>query len=118
MLQLLDYDAKGQFCDKECLPMPRSYFTCPAANAALQFKYFTQLSAWLFRRLQIEATWGKYDDPQTICTNLCVLLKDVGVQGADSVGPQKLKAGWGDSVLGILHSLVKLVLQRTNFRYV
>ncbi|CAD7972984.1 unnamed protein product [Amoebophrya sp. A120] len=117
MLQLLDYDGKGQFCDKEMMPMPRSYFSGAAPNAALQFKYFAQLCAWLFRRLQIEPTWGKYDDPQTICTNLCVLLKDAGVAGSESVSPQKLKQGYGESVLGILHSLVKLTLQRANFRY-
>lgn len=56
---LLDYDGKNQFCDKEMMPMSRQYFCSPAPNSALQFKYFTSLCAWLFKKVNIEATWGK-----------------------------------------------------------
>lgn len=115
MLMLLDYDGRGQFCDKEMLPMSRSYFCHSASNQALQFKYFSQLCAWLFKKVNIEAAWGKYDDPHTISTSLCVLLKDVGIDS--DFPPGKLKQGCGDGVLHILHSLVKFVMERLSFRY-
>ena len=43
--------------EKNFLVIPEHY---PALNQALQFKYFTQLCSWLFTKINVEATWGKY----------------------------------------------------------
>jgi len=113
MLMVLNYDSqdKDGFCDKEHQPMSRQYFAYPAANSSQQFKYFTQLCSWLLKLIQKEATWGKYDDPNTICTNLCVELTELGVP---EVPPGKLKSGSGEGVCHVLHGLSKEVLKRVK----
>lgn len=113
MLQLLDYET--QFCDKELKPMSRTYFVYAAANTSQQFKYFNLLVVWCLGKVRVEANWGKYDDPTTICTNMLIALKEVGVQV--DVSPGKLKQGSGDGVCAVLHSLVKEILRRSGFEY-
>jgi estrogen-related receptor beta like 1 len=115
MLMLLDYETG--FCkdNKELKPMSRTYFTCKAENAALQFKYFSQLVAWCLQRLNLQADWDEYDDPNTVITNMLRMLPENGIQA--NVQPAKLKQGNGDHVCQLLHTLTKEVLRRTNFEY-
>jgi estrogen-related receptor beta like 1 len=116
MLMLLDYEQT--FCSKELKPIARTFFTYPAANTAYQFKYFTQLVVWLLKMVKPagwEADWDEYDDPNTVITNMQVLLKDVGIQ-VNAV-PAKLKQGYGDSVCLVLHSLLREVLRRVSFEW-
>lgn len=94
--------------------MSRQFFAYAASNSSHQFKYFTQLCSWLLRMIGKEATWGKYDDPNTICTNLCVELKDLGVP---DIPPSRLKAGSGEGVCHVLHGLTKEVLKRIKFQW-
>jgi estrogen-related receptor beta like 1 len=108
MLQLLDYEAK--FCDKELQPISSMYFVYPASNQAQQFKYFASLVAWLLGLCDAQPTWKKYDNPNTICTNMLVALKEFGVPA--DLAPSKLKNGYGDGVCAVLHELVKKVFQK------
>jgi estrogen-related receptor beta like 1 len=108
MLQLLDYEAK--FCDKELQPISSMYFVYPASNQAQQFKYFASLVAWLLGLCDAQPTWKKYDNPNTICTNMLVALKDFGVSA--DLAPSKLKNGYGDGVCNVLHELVKQVFTK------
>mmetsp|Transcript_112788 Transcript_112788/g.318884 ORF Transcript_112788/g.318884 Transcript_112788/m.318884 type:complete len:405 (-) Transcript_112788:194-1408(-) len=113
MLMLLDYE--NRFCNKEMKPMSRTFFAYPAANAASQFKYFTQLVVWLLTMIQQQADWDEYDDPNTVITNMLVVLKNLGLPV--NVVPGKLKQGWGDGVCLVLQSLLREVLRRTNFEW-
>mmetsp|Transcript_71479 Transcript_71479/g.149437 ORF Transcript_71479/g.149437 Transcript_71479/m.149437 type:complete len:414 (-) Transcript_71479:139-1380(-) len=113
MLMLLDYETR--FCNKEMKPMSRTYFVYPAANPAGQFKYFAQLVAWSLSLMKLQADWDSYDDPNTVITNMLVILKDCGVQ-VNAV-PGKLKQGYGDSVCLVIHSLLREVLRRVGFEW-
>lgn len=113
MLMLLDYEQ--QFCNKELKSMSRVFFAYPAANPAYQFKYFTQLVVWLLKLIRQQADWDEYDDPNTVITNMLVILKDVGV--VVNAVPGKLKQGYGDSVCTVLTSLLKEVLKRLQFEW-
>eukprot|EP00933_Yihiella_yeosuensis_P037341 TRINITY_DN3123_c4_g1_i1.p1 TRINITY_DN3123_c4_g1~~TRINITY_DN3123_c4_g1_i1.p1 ORF type:complete len:407 (+),score=134.62 TRINITY_DN3123_c4_g1_i1:97-1317(+) len=113
MLSLIDYE--NRFCSKELKPMPRTFFAYPAANPAHQFKYFTQLVVWCLGLMKMQADWDEYDDPNTVITNMLVILKDAGVQ-VQAV-PGKLKTGYGDSVCYVLHGLLKEVIRRTGFEW-
>lgn len=113
MLMLLDYET--EFCNKELKPLPRTFFVQPAANTAYQFKYFTQLVLWLFKKVRVKADWDEYDDPNTVITNMLVNLKDTGIQ-VNAV-PGKLKLGYGESVCMVLNSLLKEVLRRIGFQW-
>merc|ERR550537_1316483 len=110
---LLDYEAK--FCDKEMRPISRTFFAYPAANTAYQFKYFTQLVVWLLGMLRQKADWDEYDDPNTVITNMLVVLKDIGLQV--NVVPGKLRQGYGESVCLVLQSLLREVLRITGFEW-
>jgi len=115
MLMLLDYEVK--FCNAEMKPLNRTYFAFPAPNSAQQFKYFTQLLVWLLKQRdpRWEPTWDEYDDPNTLITNLLVVLKDANIQ-VNAV-PAKLKTGFGDGVCQVLHSTLKEVLRQTRFEW-
>lgn len=113
MLTLLDYE--NRFCNRELKPLARTFFAYPAANSAHQFKYFTQLVVWSLSLIRLQADWDEYDDPNTVITNMLVILKDAGVQ-VQTV-PGKLKIGYGDSVCQVLHGLLKEVLRRVGFEY-
>lgn len=92
-LRLLDYDGVNEFCTSELPPVHKSFFLSGLSNQALQFKYFTSLCAYLIQKITgREATWGKYDDPNTVTTNLIVLLKDIGLQVNVEIAPGKLKS--------------------------
>ncbi|KAF4670168.1 Intraflagellar transport protein 57 [Perkinsus olseni] len=110
MLNILDYEAN--FCDKDTPPVHPIYFCGPAGNAALQFAYFTRLVAWLLSLLKKRAAWDEYDDPHTVCTNILVALKDAGLPA--DFPPQRLKTGYGDTVL---HGLCGKVIEKTGFRF-
>jgi len=115
MLMLLDYEVK--FCNAEMRPLSRTYFAFPAPNSAQQFKYFVQLLVWLLKQRDArwEPTWDEYDDPNTLITNLLVVLKDANIQ-VNAV-PAKLKTGFGDGVCQVLHSTLKEVLRQTKFEW-
>jgi len=113
-LMLLDYENK--FCNKELKPLTRVFFTYAAANPALQFKYFTQLVAWGLSLLNQQADWDEYDDPNTVITNMLVIVKDMGLQ-VNTV-PGKLKQGFGDGTCLLLTALFKEILRRSGFQYV
>eukprot|EP00440_Ansanella_granifera_P043490 gb/GFBE01047141.1/.p1 GENE.gb/GFBE01047141.1/~~gb/GFBE01047141.1/.p1 ORF type:complete len:406 (+),score=148.64 gb/GFBE01047141.1/:1-1218(+) len=113
MLMLLDYESR--FCTKELKPLARTFFAYQAQNPAHQFKYFTQLVVWALSLIKLQADWDEYDDPNTVITNMLVILKDAGVQ-VQAV-PGKLKAGYGDSVCQVLNALLKEVLRRVGFEY-
>jgi len=112
-LMLLDYETR--FCTKELKPMSRTFFAYPHSNPAIQFKYFTQLVVWCLSLMNLQADWDEYDDPNTVITNMLVILKDVGVQ-VNAV-PGKLKTGYGDSVCLVLHSLLREVFRRSGFEW-
>lgn len=112
-LMLLDYETR--FCNQEMKPLARTYFAYPAQNTAHQFKYFTQLVVWGFSLVKQQADWDEYDDPNTVITNMLVILKDLGVQ-VNTV-PGKLKQGYGDGVCLVLQSLFKEILRRTGFEW-
>jgi len=112
-LMLLDYETR--FCNKEMKPVSRIYFAYPAQNTAHQFKYFTQLVVWGLSLLRVQADWDEYDDPNTVITNMLVMLKDLGVQ-VNTV-PGKLKQGYGDGVCMVLHGMFKEILRRSGFEY-
>lgn len=114
MLSVLNYET--EFCDKELRPMSRCFFVYTASNQAQQFKYFTQLVSWLLKKAGSQATWQKYDDPNTVCTSMLVAFKELGLQGVD-VPPQKLKQGSGEGVCQVLHNLLKEVLKRIDFEF-
>merc|ERR1719473_1857037 len=113
MLMALNYEIR--FCDKEMRPMARSYFCYSAQNSAQQFKYFTNLVIWLLKQVEREANWGKYDDPNTVCTNMLIALKDLGIKV--DMPPGKLKQGFGDGVCSVLHCLLKGVLKAIGFEW-
>mmetsp|Transcript_27077 Transcript_27077/g.62617 ORF Transcript_27077/g.62617 Transcript_27077/m.62617 type:complete len:402 (+) Transcript_27077:57-1262(+) len=113
MLMLLDYET--QFCNKELKPIPRTFFVYPYANTAYQFRYFTQLVGWCFKLLKREPDWDEYDDPNTVITNITVMLKNMNIQ-VNAV-PGKLKAGFGDSVCQLLCDLCHEVLRQLGFEY-
>eukprot|EP00746_Dinoflagellata_sp_MGD_P002383 gnl/MRDRNA2_/MRDRNA2_104630_c0_seq1.p1 gnl/MRDRNA2_/MRDRNA2_104630_c0~~gnl/MRDRNA2_/MRDRNA2_104630_c0_seq1.p1 ORF type:complete len:406 (+),score=119.35 gnl/MRDRNA2_/MRDRNA2_104630_c0_seq1:77-1294(+) len=113
MLSILDYET--EFCDKELRPMSRCYFVYPAQNGSQQYKYFTQLVVWLLKKVGREANWGKYDDPNTTCTNMLIALKEFGLPV--NLPPGKLKQGYGEGVCSVLHSLVSGVLKATEFQW-
>jgi estrogen-related receptor beta like 1 len=113
MLMLLDYETK--FCTKELKPMARTYFVYPAPNPAQQFKYFTSLVVWGLELLRLQANWDEFDDPNTVITNMLVILKDQGIQ-VNAV-PGKLKPGSGESVCLLLNTMYREVLRRTGFEY-
>lgn len=113
MLMLLDYETR--FCNKELKPLSRTFFAYPATNPAHQFKYFTQLVVWALKMIRLQPDWDEYDDPNTVITNMLVILKDAGLQ-VNAV-PGKLKQGFGDSVCMVLHTLLKEVLRRLNFEW-
>jgi len=113
MLMLLDYETR--FCTKELKPMSRAFFAYAAQNPAHQFKYFTQVVVWSLTLMKLQADWDEYDDPNTVITNMLVILKDCGVQ-VNAV-PGKLKQGYGDSVCLVLHSLLREVLRRVGFEW-
>jgi estrogen-related receptor beta like 1 len=108
MLQLLNYET--EFCDKELPPISQVFFVYAASNQAQQFKYFHQLVAWLLTLGEGAPTWKKYDNPNTICTNMLVALKEFGVTA--ELAPSKLKNGYGDGVCQVLHELVKKVFSK------
>lgn len=112
-LMLLDYEVK--FCSKELKPLTRIFFAYPAPNTAHQFKYFTQLVVWGLSLLRQQADWDEYDDPNTVITNMLVVLKDLGIQ-VNTV-PGKLKQGFGDGVCLLLNALFKEILRRSGFEY-
>jgi len=112
-LMLLDYETK--FCNREMKPLSRTFFAYPGQNPAHQFKYFTQLVVWGLSLVRQQADWDEYDDPNTVITNMLVVLKDMGLQ-VNTV-PGKLKQGYGDGVCLVLHSLFKDVLRRTGFEF-
>lgn len=113
MLMLLDYETR--FCNSELKAMSRTYFAYPAANTAIQFKYFTQLVNWCLKLMRLQADWDEYDDPNTVITNMLTVLRDNGIQ-VNTV-PGKLKVGSGDSVCALLHAVLKEVLRRTQFEF-
>jgi len=113
MLAVLDYE--NEFCDKELRPMSRCYFVYPAQNGSQQYKYFTQLVVWLLKKVGREANWGKYDDPNTTCTNMLIALKDLGIRV--DMPPGKLKQGYGEGVCSVLHNLLAGVLKATEFQW-
>jgi len=115
MLMLLDYE--NRFCNRELKPISRTFFVYPASNTAYQFKYFTQLIVWglKLRDPRWEADWDEYDDPNTVITNIMVVLKDANIQ-VNAV-PAKLKLGCGDGVCQLLHTFFKEVLTQTKFKW-
>jgi len=112
-LMLLDYETR--FCNKEMKPLSRIYFAYPAQNTAHQFKYFTTLVVWGLSLLRQQADWDEYDDPNTVITNMLVVLKDLGIQ-VNTV-PGKLRQGYGEGVCMVLHGLFKEILRRSDFEY-
>jgi len=112
-LMLLDYETR--FCNKEMKPISRIYFAYPAPNPAHQFKFFTQLVVWGLSLLRLQADWDEYDDPNTVITNMLVILKDQGIP-VNTV-PGKLKQGCGEGVCLLLTTLFKEILRRTGFEY-
>jgi len=113
MLMLLDYETT--FCNKELKPISRTFFSYPAPNPAYQFKYLTQLVVWSLKLISQKADWDEYDDPNTVITNMVVILKDLGVQVVDR--PGKLKQGYGEGVCSLLNGLLREVLRRLNFEW-
>lgn len=112
-LMLLDYENK--FCSKELKPLTRIFFAYAAPNTAHQFKYFTQLVAWGLSLLKQDADWDEYDDPNTVITNMLVIVKDMGIN-VNTV-PGKLKQGYGDGTCLLLNALFKEILRRSGFTY-
>jgi len=112
-LMLLDYETK--FCNKELKACARTFFAYPAQNTAHQFKYFTQLVTWGLSLVKQQADWDEYDDPNTVITNMLVVIKDLGIQV--NVVPGKLKSGFGDGVCLLRHSLFKEILRRSGFEF-
>jgi len=112
MLMLLDYETK--FCNQELKPLARTYFAYPAANTALQYRYFTQLVVWGLSLApgHAKAEWDEYDDPNTVITSMLVILKDMGIQ-VNTV-PAKLKQAYGEGVCQVLHGLFKEILRSTH----
>uniref|UniRef100_A0A0G4I6F1 Intraflagellar transport protein 57 n=1 Tax=Chromera velia CCMP2878 TaxID=1169474 RepID=A0A0G4I6F1_9ALVE len=113
LLKILDYEKT--FCDRELQPVPPCYFAYPAANPALQLRYFQALVHWLLKRLDKKPSWGKWDDPGTVATSMSVILDEMrlGVE----VSPAKLKQGHGEVVCGLLVALLRKVLQEEGFRF-
>lgn len=112
-LMLLDYET--HFCNRELKPLSRVFFSYPAQNTAHQFKYFTQLVIWGFSLLRKQADWDEYDDPNTVITNMLVIMKDLGIQ-VNTV-PGKLRQGYGEGTCTLLNALFKEILRRSGFEY-
>lgn len=111
ILQFLHYETS--FCDRELRPIPRAFFAVPHASApGLQFKYFSSLSAWLLTKADAKANWTSYDDPQTVCSNVCGILQEVGIWL--DVTPGKLKPGFGDAVIATLLALAQVALKKVK----
>ena len=60
---------------------------------------------------------SQYDDPNVVCTNIVVELKDLGYSQQMNFPPAKLKQGYGDAVCTILRLLVDHALQSTKFSF-
>lgn len=118
-LLLLKYDYPNGFTNAEYPPVSRTFFCQPSStNAALQFKYFSQLVAWLVARnlggSNDAVNWNKWDDPATVCTGISVLLKE---RFALDIPGARLKSGFGEGVLEVLHALSRSALERTQFQF-
>lgn len=119
-LKLLNYETG--FCQRKrphWKPLHHLYFTSPqAGNPTEQFYYFANLVAWLVglcgRTLNPPA---QHDDPNTVCTNIVVEMKGLGLSNAVNFPPAKLKQGHGDAVCRVLQSLVDQALGATNFAF-
>ena len=120
-LKLLNYEK--QFCQRKrphWKPLHHFYFAAPAqsGNPTEQFHYFANLVAWLL------GLCGKsfnppaqHDDPNTVCTNIVVEMKALGLSNVVNFPPAKLKQGHGDAVCKVLQSLVDQALGASKFSF-
>ena len=123
--------------------MHRVYFAFAAtSNPNEQFQYFTHLVthhspripptcsplaltepapsqvAWLLGMCgRSFAAPAQYDDPNTVCTNILLELKELGYAQILNFPPAKLKLGHGDAVCAVLQALVDHALKATGFQF-
>ncbi|CAM6088628.1 unnamed protein product [Calypogeia fissa] len=117
-LNLLNY---GQdFCSLRNPPWGRLhklYFVLPSNNHNEQFLYFSSLVAWLLYLIgQHFAAPKESDDPNAICANIMVELKNLGF-AYPSWPPTILKQGYGDAVCTVLDGLTSLRLEISKFSF-
>lgn len=92
-----------------------SHFLCvPCRQCCLSVQVLQAVSCLVLDWLQHTAEWDEYDDPNTVITNMLVVLKKIGVEVTGV--PGKLKQGYGESVCILLHRILKEVL-RQNFEW-
>ena len=119
-MKLLNYET--HFCQRKrphWKPLHHLYFVvAQTTNPTEQFHYFANLVAWLL------GLCGKsfnppaqHDDPNTVCTNIVVEMKALGLSSVVNFPPAKLKQGHGDSVCRVLQSLVDQALGATSFAF-
>ncbi|QDZ19096.1 intraflagellar transport protein [Chloropicon primus] len=119
-LKLLNYERS--FCQRKrphWKPLHHLYFAeAQTTNPTEQFHYFANLVAWL-----LELCGRNFnpptqsDDPNTVCTNLVVEMKGLGLSNAVNFPPTKLKQGHGDAVCRVLQSLVEQALGAKGFAF-
>lgn len=113
-LKLLNYE-KDFLSHKGHKPLPKPYFAVPL-NANEQFTYFTTLVKWLLSLNDINAgELAKYNDPNTVTSNIQVELKKLGIEC--EFPPLKLKSGSGEYVCFVLLQLVNRALKSKKFRF-
>ena len=96
-------------------PIARSFFAVPAQNQSEQFIYFISLVSWLLAINNHQVTgWNKYDDPMTASQNVILELKKLNIEL--DMPSSKLKSGYGEGVVQVLHILSKITIDG-KFRF-
>jgi estrogen-related receptor beta like 1 len=113
-LKLLNYEASF-LSNKGFRPLNRTQFVVPASNPGEQFVYFTSLVAWLLQLNGSQTSFGKYDDPTTVASNIVVELKRLNIEL--DFAPGKLKAGHGFAPCSVILALSKRALKNSGFRF-
>ena len=119
-LKLLNYEKL--FCQKKrphWKPIHHLYFAAAqTSNPTEQFYYFANLVAWLLGLCgKTFNPPAQHDDPNTVCTNIVVELKGLGLSSVVNFPPAKLKQGYGDAVCRVLQSLVDQALNTSSFAF-
>ena len=96
-------------------PIARSFFAFAANNQSEQFIYFISLVSWLLAINNHQVTgWNKYDDPMTASQNVILELKKLNIEL--DMPSSKLKSGFGEGVVQVLHILAKITIDN-KFRF-
>lgn len=103
-LKILDYETLFCRARRDQKPLSRTYFALPG-KASDQFPYFSNLTAWLLKEMNVDfMEWAEFDDPNQISNTILAQLKKLGFVSDFPV--TKLRHGSGESVCFALNFLL------------